>query len=77
MDGGSIIFREMIFFDNFYNNFLSYTHIMFLFSFIIVLIFVSISLFLFKITDVSKIVNQMVVQVTQLLFLLVVLFEQP
>jgi len=39
---------------------------MFLVSLSIVLVLVSIPLFLYKIMDVQKVVNQMIVQITQL-----------
>ena len=60
------------FFNNFYDKFLSHIHIMFLFflslslSLSIVLVFVSMPLFLCKIMVASKVVNQMIVQITQL-----------
>jgi len=56
-----MIFVQSLF-DNFCDKFLSRTHIMFLFA----LVFESILLFLCKIMVASKIVNQMVVQTTQL-----------
>jgi len=52
-------------FDNFCDNFLSHTHIMFLLSLSIALVFVPIPLFLCKIMVVPKVVNQIVVQITQ------------
>jgi len=52
-------------FYNFYDNFFFYTHIRFLLSLSIVLVFVPIHIFLCKIMVVPKIVNQMVVQITQ------------
>jgi len=63
--------RKMIFeqqlFDNFCDNFLSHTHIMFLLSLSNVLVFVSIHLFICKPMVVPKIVDKMIVQITQLI----------
>ena len=53
-------------FDNFCYNNLFHTHIMFLLSLSIALVFVSILIFLCKIMVVPTVVNQMVVQITQL-----------
>jgi hypothetical protein len=64
--------REMIFVQPFFHNFCdtffssSHIHIMFLLSLSVALVFVSILFFLCKIIVVLKIVNQIVVQITQL-----------
>jgi len=48
---------------------------MFLFSLSIALVFVSTTIFLCKIMVVSKVVNQMIVQITQLIYIRVLLFS--
>jgi hypothetical protein len=57
---------EMIFVEPLFDSFFSDTHIMFLLSLSTDLVFVPIPLFLCKIMVVPKVVNQMVVQITQL-----------
>jgi len=57
----------MIITQPFFDNYLSHSHIMFLFSIFIVLVFVSNTFFfLYKIIVVPKIVNKIVVQIIQL-----------
>ena len=64
-------------FDNFCDNFLSHTHIMFLLFLSIALVFVPIPLFLCKIMVVPKVVYQMVVQITQLFNYLIYAAPMP
>ena len=58
-----IIFVQL-FFDNYCDNFLSHTHIMFLLFLSITFVFVSIPLFLCKSLVVSKVVIYMIVQMS-------------
>lgn len=65
---------EMIFWqsfcDNLFDNFISYTHIIFLLYLSITLVSVSLSNFLCKLVVITKIVTQMIVQITHLFFLM-------
>lgn len=64
---------EMIFWqsfcDNLFDNFISHTHIIFLLYLSITLVSVSLSNFLCKLVVVTKIITQMIVQITHLFFL--------
>ena len=72
LHGSCNYFREMIFEQLFYDNFLSYTRIVFLLFFSIALVFVSILAFLFIFWLFNKLSKKGVVQI-----ILFILFEQP